>query len=1135
MKDHECVTHNVKMCTTDYSKENYLATFTPQKQLTPEQIFWSRDLIKMKAEALKKQTTTSRPIKALTVYPPNTLATLVPRVLPTKALTKEIKEIKDIFEELEAEVDQNVVNRKHDEIEQKNLLIANDNLIADCLSKEVFYIATNSELTISRFTEMHEAHTIVQTRCLELEAELSKLRDKVQKDDHTELVKRFSNLETRSEADRTLDFRALDFQIIQLTEKVTTLQEQNELFRAENAKVKQHYKELYDSIKITRAKHIEQTTALTTENENLKAQIQNKMKCVTKDHVKPTILALGKYAIDVEPIPPRNRNNREVHLDYLKHLKESVETLREIVEEAKVERPLDRLIVSACRYTKHSQELLEYGIGTCPKDFNQRDKKHALTHLIRKKQVVFEAKSDASNSIAYKHVEQLHTQKTNVHVPPSIGVNSCTDASGSQPRSNTKKNRISPAKSVNKTKVEEHPRTNKSNVKTANRVDSSISSKRTVINSNSHSVCQTCNKCLIFANHDVCVVNYLHFVNASPSVNNVVRKVKQVWKSKQVRQMWKATGKVLTSVGYQWRPTGRTFTLGEQCPLTRLTEPKVVPAKQTENVSTSKSVITKKLGHTSQKPLTRYQRKNQPYQAVPVSIPTSPENQVVQIVLWYLDSGCSKHMTGDRSWLKNFMKKFIGTVRFENDHFGAIMGYRDYVIDLEVAFRKHSCYVRDVNGIDLIKGSRGTNLYTISVEDMMKSSYICLLSKASKNKSWFWHHRLNHLNFDPPCVERPVSPALEVSVPLNSTGTPSSTTIDQDAPSPTESTIREDNPFAPVDNDSFINVFALEPSYEASSSGDLSLVESSYVTQTLHHLDKWSKDHPLDNIISNPSRQVSTRKQLATYALWCLYNSVLSKGEPKNCKSAINKDCWFQAMQDEIHKFDRLQVWELVPQPDYVMIIALKWIYKVKLDEYGDVLKNKARLVTKGYRQEEGIDFEESFAPFEGKYVCQPEGFVDPDHPTHVYRLKKALYGLKQAPRACWSSKKQKSTGISTIEAKYIVPVRMYVHRYLDENYADNMDNEHVPSPATIRFDDQILLFNAWVLIGKGNHVLVLQKKQMNPIFRSLWILCITQTSYALTASADVPSSFTMTTETTSTLPPPPPPPQQSTVHQDIW
>ncbi|GKE42474.1 hypothetical protein Tco_1469758 [Tanacetum coccineum] len=228
---------------------------------------------------------------------------------------------------------------------------------------------------------------------------------------------------THSEADRTLDFRTLDFQITHLTEKVSVLQEQNELFRAENEKVKQHYKELYDSIKIMRAKHIEQTTALLTENENLKAQIHENLKCNTIESVKPRVLAPGRYAIYVEPIPPHNRNNMEVHLYYLKHLKESVETLREIVEEAKVERPLDRSIVSACRYTKHSQELLEYAIGTCPKDFNQQDKRHAPTLLIRKKQVTFDEQCDTSNSNTHKHVEELDTQKTNVHVPPSTGVN----------------------------------------------------------------------------------------------------------------------------------------------------------------------------------------------------------------------------------------------------------------------------------------------------------------------------------------------------------------------------------------------------------------------------------------------------------------------------------------------------------------------------------------------------------------------------------------------------------------------------------------------------------------------------------------------------------------------------------------
>nr|GEW16705.1 retrovirus-related Pol polyprotein from transposon TNT 1-94 [Tanacetum cinerariifolium] len=123
---------------------------------------------------------------------------------------------------------------------------------------------------------------------------------------------------------------------------------------------------------------------------------------------------------------------------------------------------------------------------------------------------------------------------------------------------------------------------------------------------------------------------------------------------------------------------------------------------------------------------------------------------------------------------RNFVKKFTGTVIFRNDHFGAIMGYGDYVVgdyvisrvyyveglrhnlfpvrqfydcDLKVTFRKHSCYVRDTDGVELIKGSRGSNLYTISVEDIMTSSLIYLLSKASKNKSWLWYRRLNHLNF----------------------------------------------------------------------------------------------------------------------------------------------------------------------------------------------------------------------------------------------------------------------------------------------------------------------------------------------------------------------------------------------------
>ncbi|GKF87898.1 retrovirus-related pol polyprotein from transposon TNT 1-94, partial [Tanacetum coccineum] len=137
-----------------------------------------------------------------------------------------------------------------------------------------------------------------------------------------------------------------------------------------------------------------------------------------------------------------------------------------------------------------------------------------------------------------------------------------------------------------------------------------------------------------------------------------------------------------------------------------------------------------------------------------------------------------------------------------------------------------------------------------------------------------------------------------------------------------------------------------------------------------------------------------------------------------------------EAMQEELNEFERLEVWELVPRPDKVMVITLKRIYKVKLDELGVILKNKARLVARGYLQEERIDFEESFALVarleairifltfaahvnmvvyqmdvktaflngnlqEDVYVSQPDNFVDPDNPNHVYKLKKALYGLK--------------------------------------------------------------------------------------------------------------------------------------------
>ncbi|GJZ40812.1 integrase, catalytic region, zinc finger, CCHC-type containing protein [Tanacetum coccineum] len=393
---------------------------------------------------------------------------------------------------------------------------------------------------------------------------------------------------------------------------------------------------------ITHAKTIEKTTYLLTENEKLKAQLKGKMQYVTVPAVQPKVLAPGVYAINVEPIPPRNRNYREVHLDYLKHLKKSVKTLREIVKEARIEKPLDNALGNACFYTKRSQELLEYAIGTCPKEFNKRDKKITTTPLNRKKQVTIEETCGTSNDNTYKRVKPQKEQKTNV----------------------------------------------------------------------------------------------------------------------------------------PWKPTGRKFTLVEQCPLTRFTKSKVVPVKQPKHISSSNIVITKRFSNNSQPPLARYKRKIKQEKAISNGIPTTAETQLIDASVQYTTVSANPQ-DPNRNWgsiILNspFLSYRSSFVRFGNDHFGAIMGYGDYVIgnsvisrlyymeglehnlffvgqfcdlDLEVAFKKHSCYVRNEDGVDLFKGSRGSNVYTIFVKDMMKSSPICLSSKASKNKSWLWHRRLNHLNF----------------------------------------------------------------------------------------------------------------------------------------------------------------------------------------------------------------------------------------------------------------------------------------------------------------------------------------------------------------------------------------------------
>ncbi|GJW83175.1 retrovirus-related pol polyprotein from transposon TNT 1-94 [Tanacetum coccineum] len=224
---------------------------------------------------------------------------------------------------------------------------------------------------------------------------------------------------------------------------------------------------------------------------------------------------------------------------------------------------------------------------------------------------------------------------------------------------------------------------------------------------------------------------------------------------------------------------------------------------------------------------------------------------------------------------------------------------------------------------------------------------------------------------NPPPSTPFVPPSRIAPIPTVSTGSPSSTTVDQDAPLPSNSqttpetqslilpnNVEEDNhdlDVAHINNNPFFGIIIPENDSVIPTVVQTAAPNSDHVT-------KWTKDHPLDNIIGELERPVSTRLQLHEQALFCYYNAFLTSVEPNNYKDALTQACWIEAMQEELHEFDCLEVWELVSRPDKVMIITLKWIYKVKLDEMGGILKNKARLVARGYRQKEGINFEEYFA-----------------------------------------------------------------------------------------------------------------------------------------------------------------------------
>nr|GEZ17376.1 copia protein [Tanacetum cinerariifolium] len=351
-------------------------------------------------------------------------------------------------------------------------------------------------------------------------------------------------------------------------------------------------------------------------------------------------------------------------------------------------------------------------------------------------------------------------------------------------------------------------------------------------------------------------------------------------------------------------------------------------------------------------------------------------------------------MTGNLKLLINFIWKFFGTVRFGNDHVAAILGYSDlqwgnilitrvYIVEglghnllsvrqfcdlnLEVAFRRNTCFIINLKGVDLLKGNHTINLYTINLYEMASTSLICLMARAIFAKSWLWFQRLSHLNFD---------------------------TI---------------NDLAKNDLITDLPKFKYHKEHLCPSCEQGKVKKDFDELETQQHVQQQDNQAPLqpEVVADNVS------------------NAILDGNT--NIKEVMTDPAWIKSMQEELLQFKRLDVWVLFPVLDNIKHLTLKWLFKKKHDEENTVIRNKTRLVVRGYRQEDGIDFEEFFTPVARKeaiwiflaydehklfavfqidmkttflhgmlkevvYVCQPKGFINADHPSHVCTIYLTMF-----------------------------------------------------------------------------------------------------------------------------------------------